>query len=187
MLVCSQTRCEAKASPRAGSLIVSSPTINVTSIISVRLMQESGNHEIPSARAERKIEAANSVDGVGPGGGRSQRAKRSHRGRRGAPAGGDWLRWRGSTNMNVNTMVTSTITAPRWSRPKLAASIAVSHRCSIARSEYEAEITGARSRSTFKNPNEGSVNSVDAATVQTDESRYLLSPFISIGLSTLVH
>jgi len=79
--------------------------------------------------------------------------------------GGDWLRWRGSTNMNVNTMVTSTITAPRWSRPKLAASISVSHRCSIARSEYEAEITGARSRSTFNNPNEGSVNSVDAATV----------------------
>src|SRR5262249_4280287 len=70
-----------------------------------------------------------------------------------------------STNMNRNTMVTSTITAPRWSRPKLAASISVSHRCSIARSEYEAEITGARSRSTFKNPNEGSVNSVDAATV----------------------
>jgi len=54
------------------------------------------------------------------------------------------IRLQNVANMSVITMVTSTITAPRWSRPKLAASISVSHRCSIARSEYEAEITGAR-------------------------------------------
>src|SRR5262249_21650842 len=62
-----------------------------------------------------------------------------------------------------------------------------SHRGSMARSEYEAEMTGARKRRSSNTPNDGWVNSVDTVTTYTDAPRYLRSPFLPMGLSIFLH